>query len=104
MTLLDSIFAEIGERHQLDRIEALLKHLITIGEKIMADLTALQAAVANETTVEQSVITLLTQLAAQVAALPLEQPAIDALAAQITANAVTMSNAVTANTPAAPAA
>ena len=68
----------------------------------MANLTALQAAVANETTVDQSIVTLLNGLAAQIAALPLEQPAVDALAAQVTANAKTLSDAVTANTPAVP--
>ena len=46
----------------------------------------------------------LPELEELVAALPLEQPAIDALAAQITQNATAMSNAVTANTPAGPAA
>lgn len=73
-------------------------------EKIMGDLTSLQAAVTKEETVEASVVTLLQQLSAAIAALPVnDQAAIDALAAQVNADSATLAAAVTANTPAAPA-
>ena len=71
-------------------------------DKIMADLTALQAAVTAEDTVIASVLTLIQGLAAQIAALPLEQPAIDALAADVNNQATALAAAVTANTPTPP--
>lgn len=67
----------------------------------MATLQDLQAAVAAEDTVIDSAIALLRGLAAQVAALPPDQAAIDALAADITAKTGVLSAAVSANTPGA---
>lgn len=69
---------------------------------IMADITALQAAVEQETEVTTSVVTLLTELAAELSAANGDQAAIDEVVAKITANADTLAAAVTANTPAAP--
>jgi hypothetical protein len=70
-------------------------------EQIMADLTALTAAVAKNTDAENSAIALIQGLAAQVAALAPTQAAIDALAADISAKADALAAAVVANTPAA---
>ena len=70
----------------------------------MATLTDVQAAVTAEDSVIDSAIALIQGLAAQVAALPPNQAAIDALAADITAKSAALAAAVTANTPAAPAA
>ena len=76
-------------------------------EKIMADLTKLQADVAAQTTVTQGVATLLQQLAQQIADLktagasdPSVQAAIDDLATKVEANSAALATAVSANTPA----
>lgn len=67
-------------------------------------LTDIQTATASELTVEQSAITLIQQLAAQVTAANGVSPdAVEAVVAQINANAAALAAAVTANTPAAPA-
>lgn len=68
----------------------------------MADLTKLTADVAAETTVDAAVEILLTQLVAQIKAAGGDQAALDALTAQMEANAAALSSAITANTPAAP--
>jgi len=67
-------------------------------------LATIQSLVTAEDTVADSVIALLTGLAAQVKALQPNQAAIDALAADITKKTADLTAAVTANTPAAPAA
>ena len=100
---------------QLDSIEDKLAHLqgtldhlsatIIKGERTMAaDLSALTDAVTNDTTVEQSAITLLEELAAEISAAANDPAAIQALADEVNANAAALAAAVTANTPAAPAA
>jgi len=87
---------------RLDRIER--------GETtIMADLNTLQADVTAEQTVEQSAIKLLgglkTQLDAAIAANANGDPTkLADLSSQIEANTAALAAAVTANTPAAPAA
>lgn len=72
-----------------------------------ADLSALQQAVAADTNATTSAITLIQGLAAQIAALanaPTVDPAaLQALSDSINAQASALANAVTANTPAAPA-
>lgn len=70
-------------------------------EHIMSALTDLQAAVAAEDTVIASAVALLNGLGAQIAALTPDQAAINALAADVTAQAAALAAAVTANTPAA---
>lgn len=67
---------------------------------VMADLTKLQADVANETTLDQSVITLLTNLAAEIKAAGTDQAALDAITTQMEQNASALATAVAANTPA----
>lgn len=67
-------------------------------------LTDIQTATASELTVEQSAITLIQQLAAKVTAANGVSPdAVEAVVAQINANAAALAAAVTANTPAPPA-
>ena len=68
----------------------------------MAQLDALTAAVQKEDTIIDSAITLIQGLAAQVKALPPDQAAIDALAAEITAKSDALAAAVSANTTSAP--
>lgn len=69
----------------------------------MATLADIQNAVTAEKTVEDSVITLLQSIAAQLkTALAANDPAaLQTIVDSINANASTMANAVTANTPAA---
>ena len=66
------------------------------------NLDDLTAQVAAEDTVVDSAIALINGLAAQIAALPANQAAIDALAADVKAKAQTLADSVAANTPAAP--
>lgn len=70
----------------------------------MADLSALTAAVTNETNVVASAITLIQGLASQIAANATDPVAISALASQLTSSASALATAIAANTPAAPAA
>jgi len=67
------------------------------------DLTALHAEVERQTTVEQSAITLIQGIAAALAAAAGDQPAIDALTAQLSASADALAASVAANTAPAPA-
>lgn len=89
-------------KSKLDNIGHQLDILTKKQEMIMLDLTALQTAVETETTVEESVIVLLNQLASDLAAAQGNQTAIDAVVAQMTANADSLAAAVTANTPVPP--
>lgn len=68
---------------------------------IMATLADVQAAVTAEDTVIDSAIALLQGLADQIAALPANQAAIDALAADVTAKTQALADSVVKNTPAA---
>ena len=68
-------------------------------------LSDLQAQVTAQTTVEQSAITLIQSLAAQITAANGVSPAaVEAVVAQFQSSASALAAAVTANTPAAPAA
>lgn len=92
----------------IKRIEAKLDRLTSLiieqGNKTMADITALTAQVTQSTTVEQSAITLIQGIAAELANIQPTQAAIDALTAQLNTSATALAAAVSANTPAAPAA
>jgi hypothetical protein len=70
----------------------------------MADLTALTAQVAQNTSVEASAVTLIQGLAAQITAAGTDPVALATLTSQLNASAAALSAAITANTPAAPAA
>lgn len=72
-------------------------------ENTMAlDFTALNTAVANNTSVEQSAITLITQIAQEIAQNADDQVTVSALADQLNQQAQALAASVTANTPAAP--
>lgn len=64
----------------------------------MADLTALQAEVANNTTVEQSAITLINGLAAQITAAGTDPVALAGIVTQLQDNDAKLAAAITANT------
>lgn len=72
----------------------------------MATIQDVQAAVAAQTTVDTSVVTLLQNITAQLQAAQAsgDPAALDAVVASIQTNTQVLSNAVTANTPVAPAA
>lgn len=89
---------------KLDIVIDSLQHNEREGDLIMLDLTALTAQVAANTSAEASAVTLIQAIAAQLAAASGNQPAVDALAAQLKASADALAAAVVANTPAAPAA
>lgn len=86
---------------QLDRIEAAFTAVATKLETIMADLTALTAAVTKSTDAEQSAITLLQGLSAQISALKTDPVALQTLADQLNSKADDLAAAVVANTPTA---
>lgn len=71
----------------------------------MASIQDVNAAVANETTVEKSVITLLQGISQQLrdAQASGDPAALDQVVSNINANTKALSDAVAANTPAAPA-
>lgn len=94
----------VEQREMLLAQSALLVQLIERDKTMATDLTALTAAVTNETTVEASAVTLLQQLSSQLASVATDPVAVAALASQINAGATALAAAITANTPAAPAA
>ncbi len=97
-TPLEIRFITVADASVLAAISQLSQKL----EHIMATLADLQAAVAAEDTVIDSAITLLNGLSAQIAALAPNRAAIDALAADVAAKRQALSDALVANTPAAP--
>lgn len=70
----------------------------------MNELEALKAEVAATVTIEQSAITLINGIAARITAAGTDPAALSALTAQLTDSASALSAAISANTPAAPAA
>ena len=90
---------------KIDNLMDLVNQLITNQKKIMLDVTALQTAVANETSLDQSVITLLNTLASELQAANNnnDQATINGIVATMQQNATALAAAVAANTPAAPA-
>lgn len=85
-------------------LRGLLQQLLNQEGKDMATLADLKAAVEAQTTVDSSVVTLLQGLSSQLAAaIAANDPAaIQAVLDGINANTKTLSDAVAANTPAAP--
>lgn len=79
----------------------LVHYLQEMERRIMATMKELQDAVAAEDTVIDSVLELVKGLAQKIADLAPNQAAIDALAADVKAQADKMAAAVAANTPAA---
>jgi hypothetical protein len=95
----EMLLIDIDRRQR--RIEGLLYRILKKENIIMADLTNITAAVANETTVEDSAITLIQQLSAAVTAAGTDPVALAALTDQLNTEATSLAAAVTANTPAA---
>ena len=93
---------------KLDAILAALKLTNTEITEMALDITALQTAVASETTVEQSAITLIQGMAAQIQTLinnsgnTVDPAALQALVTSMTNSQQSLAAAVAANTPAAP--
>jgi hypothetical protein len=75
-----------------------LQILSAQGTTEMADLSALQTEVTNNTTVEQSAITLINGLAAQITAAGTDPVALGALVTQLQTNDAALAQAVAANT------
>lgn len=83
----------------LCKLNEVLGSLASLKELIMTDLSKLQAAVEKQTTVTQSAITLIEGLAQAIRDLPANQAAINELADKVEAQAQSLSDAITANTP-----
>ena len=100
---LDSLLS--GQLNLFNELQTLKKGQITMA----LDITALQAAVANQTTVDASVETLITGMAAQIQTLinasgsTVDPAALQALVNTMTQNNAALQAAVVANTPATPA-
>lgn len=92
---------EPGLADELRGIRAALRRIETKGNKIMADLTAIETAVAENASVDQSAITLLEGLSAQLQeAIESNDPAaVQALADDLKTSSARLAAAVTANTP-----
>lgn len=88
---------------KLDRILHALSTLTTLEVIEMADLTALTADVSANTDATASAVTLLNSIAQQLRDAATDPAAIQALATSIETNTQSLADAVTANTPAAPA-
>lgn len=87
--------------HSDKQISDSLLLIIQNQNKIMADLTALTAAVQKDTEVDQSAITLLQGLKAALDAAGTDPVALKALSDQLGQNTDALAAAVAANTPAA---
>jgi len=86
---------------QLNRIEDLLSSLSRKVELMNAKLEELKVEVEKTTSLQQSAVTLIQGLAAQIAALKNDPAEIQALSDRLKASAQMLSDAITANTPAA---
>jgi hypothetical protein len=95
---------EAGFNNLNNAMLALAQAIQNMGDTIMADLSNITAAVQATTDVEQSAILLLNNLSAQLTAAATDPAAVQALADQLTAKSGELAAAITANTPAAPAA
>ena len=69
-----------------------------------AELDALTAQVAQNTSIEGSAVTLIQGLASQIAAVAEDPAQVKALTSQLATSATALAAAITANTPSAPAA
>lgn len=87
---------------KLANLEDKLDRVIRMEKQEMADLTAISAAVENNTSVDESAIALLGQLADLIRQNATDPAALAALADSINGEASNLAAAVSANTPAAP--
>jgi hypothetical protein len=97
----------VGDRDQLDRIEAKLDTLIgdvgTLEDNVALDFNNLNAQVTAINDAAASAETLLTQLADELSSSAGDQAAVDSVAQQLRDQASALAASVVANTPAAPA-
>jgi hypothetical protein len=84
---------------RVNALSALVQTLVRQGATMASDLTALQAAIANETTVIQSAIVGFQGLAQEIQDLKNDPVALQALADQVNKDAAALAAAVPANTP-----
>jgi hypothetical protein len=94
------VFVHLDSDGKLDQILAKLDQILKKEDTNLADLTTLQAEVANNTSVEQSAIALLQGLKAQLDAAGTDPVALKALSDQLASNDTALAAAVAANTPA----
>ena len=99
------VFERIMQRFDMiDQIlkclEGKLRVITHQQEKMMSDLSEIQAEVTRNTEVDQSAITLLNGLAAQIEQIKTDPAAIQALANELRASSDDLAAAVVANTPA----
>lgn len=107
MTLPFELHIHIHERddrldERLADVLALLNQLTIQGEETMADLTALQGEIMENTDVTESVRLLVSRLADEIEAASGDQAALDDLVDQLRTNDTTLADLVTANTPVDP--
>ena len=88
---------------RLDTIETLLRSVLVKEQRIMSELTDLQAQVAQNTAVEQSAIVLIQGIADRIEAARTDPAALQALTQELRSMDEALAAAVAANTPAAPA-
>lgn len=102
-TLTLVVHLDEHQARQLDRIEHLLKQVLHLEKEEIMDLTNVTEMVTNLTTVDESAKALLTQLFAAVEANINDPAALQAIVDQGNAETQSLADAITANTPAAPA-
>lgn len=95
------IFLQLVMVWRIGTVKRLLLASAGREKSIMADLTAITAQVAQNTTVEESAVTLIKGLAAQIQAAGTDPAALQALVTQLNGSATDLAAAVAANTPAA---
>lgn len=112
--LLNFLTRDAGpDRETCDRLDKIVEEIKHMGNVLDTKLSALEDAVAAETSVTQSAVTLITGLAEQLqtaiddaknsGATDVQLAALDSLAAKIVVSSAALSDAIAANTPAAPA-
>jgi ABC-type transporter Mla subunit MlaD len=103
--MFEFVLRPVRIERKLDEVLRLLNALKSTqtrqGKKLMADLSRITATVAANGTVIGSAVTLIEQIAEALRNAGSDQGAIDALAADLEAQAAALAAAVTANTPAA---
>jgi len=93
----------VSDSELLTRLDQIETHLTRLLEKIMQDISALQAAVTAEDTVIGSAVTLLQGIPALISAAGVDPVALAALTTDITNQTAGLAAAIVAGTPGAPA-
>lgn len=102
ITLLRLISSRQIQQHK--ETMRVLYRILRKANSMATDLDTLTAEVTNNTSVEQSAITLIQNIATELAAAGTDPVALAALVTKLQTNDAALAAAVTANTPAAPAA